>query len=370
MPLMHTDREFEGELDRLRAQITTMGRRVCEMLADGVRAFQSRDGMLARQVVDRDADVDRLEVETDDLCLSILARRQPMGSDLRFVTAAMKLVTDLERIGDLCVNVCERTLEIAETPDSESIDDLSEMAADVQRMVRGALEAFLADDADAARRLIEQDRRVDALNAQLFRQLLNCMAGDPAQVFWATRVQAVAKCLERIGDHATNLAEMVIFRVQGRDIRHTGAFEHQRHPRVRGVLFLCVHNAARSQMAEGWARTMLPPDVAVWSAGSNPARVVDPRAVEAMREVGIDISEHKPKRISEVPLGQINTIITLCAEEICVTLPGIETTQTWVLPDPAAMSGDDAEVREGFRRVRDELRRRIRALLANTTSQS
>lgn len=112
---------------------------------------------------------------------------------------------------------------------------------------------------------------------------------------------------------------------------------------LHGVLFLGVHNAARSQMAEGWARDLLPPEIGVWSAGSDPASQVDPRATEAMREVQVDMAGQHPKRISDVPLGRIDTVITLCAEELCVTLPGIVRRETWLLPDPASAAADQLQ---------------------------
>lgn len=365
MPVKHTDREYEDELGQIREHVARMGQQVQAMLADSVRAFESRDAQLAQRIIASDRDVDRLEVETDELCMRVLARRQPMGSDLRLVTTAMKLVTDVERIGDLCVNIAERATELAQEPATESFEDISAMAQAVGEMVHQAMDAFAGADPAVAHSVIEADRAVDARYAQAFRQLLNRMMENRHNVSWATRVQAVAKYLERIGDHATNLAEMVVFMVQGRDIRHVEGRKHQDAGRTRGILFLCVHNAARSQMAEGWARKLLPADVEVWSAGSDPAVRVDPRAVEAMREAGVDISNQRPKRISDVPLGRVDTVVTLCAEEICVTLPGITRRETWVFPDPAITAGKADEIMPSFRTVRDELKSRIERLFAN-----
>ncbi len=363
MTAMHTDREYEGELRQIREQVASMGRRVTAMLADSFRAFEQRDVESARRIVASDDDVDRLEVETDELCLHVLARRQPMGSDLRFITTAMKLVTDLERIGDLCVNIAERTVELAQEAASESFEDISAMAKAVAQMVSQAMDAFIAADPASALSVIESDKAVDARYAQAFRQLLNRMMADRANVSWATRVQAVAKHLERAADHATNLAEMVVFMVRGRDIRHGDGPKSSRPPHRHGILFLCVRNAARSQMAEGWARRLLPPGTEIWSAGSDPARQVDPRAVEVMRRAGIDISAQHPKRISDIPLGRVDTIITLCAEEICVTLPGVVRRETWAMPDPVSATGSAEDVMRAFERVRDQLKSLITAMI-------
>ncbi|MBN1492021.1 MAG: arsenate reductase ArsC [Phycisphaerae bacterium] len=156
--------------------------------------------------------------------------------------------------------------------------------------------------------------------------------------------------------------------VKGKDIRHkAGAIGGEGESLPRGVLFLCVHNSARSQMAEGLARAILPSSVAVWSAGSAPAPSVDPRAVRVMDEAGIDIAHQRPKRISDVPLGEIDTIITLCVEEIRVAIPGSVRSATWALPDPAAATGSEQDVLDTFRRVRDELRERIERLGAART---
>jgi len=158
-----------------------------------------------------DKKINQLELEIDELCMQILARRQPVASDLRFITMALKLVTDLERIGDLGVNICERVIELNAEPPLKPYVDMHE-----------ALDAFVAADADRAQRVIVRDRNVDAYYTQIFRELLTYMMEDPRNIFRATRLQSIAKYLERIGDHVTNLGEMVVFMVKGKDIRHGG----------------------------------------------------------------------------------------------------------------------------------------------------
>jgi phosphate transport system protein len=159
-------------------------------------------------------------VSIDQLCLHILARRQPVASDLRFTTMAMKLVTDLERIGDLVVNICERVIELNEETPLKPYVDLPKMAQASQSMVHDALDAFVAGEVERAQQVISRDEIVDAYYAQIFRELLTYMMEDPKNIYRATRLQSVAKYIERIGDHATNLAELVIFHVQGQDVRH------------------------------------------------------------------------------------------------------------------------------------------------------
>lgn len=367
----HTDPEYEQELDSLRSQIIQMTRIVEEMIEASSRALLERQSALARDVTRRDQDVNRLEVETDELCLRMLARRQPVASDLRFITTALKVVTDLERIGDLCVNVCERAIELIQEPPLPRLEDLGRMAGIVRRMVREALEAFTSGDVERTRKVMEEDKKVDVYYAQVFRRLLSFMSEDPGTIHRATRLLAAAKNIERIGDHATNLAEMVVFMVEGKDIRHTGA---QKRPGAdvlpHGILFLCVHNSARSQMAEGWARKLLPYPARVWSAGSMPASAVHPLAVRVMREIGIDLADHRPKRISDVPIGDVDTVITLCAEEVCVPMSENMHCETWAMPDPAAVSGSEEDMLLAFRSVRDKIGSKVKALLGQASEST
>ncbi len=218
----HTNREYEQELRRLREQLLLMGAKVEEIIRGSIRALMERETALAEQMIAFDKKINQLELEIDELCMQILARRQPVASDLRFITMALKLVTDLERIGDLGVNICERVVELNAEPPLKPYIDMPNMAREVQEMLHEALDAFVAADADRAQRVIVRDRNVDAYYGQIFRELLTYMMEDPRNIFRATRLQSIAKYLERIGDHVTNLGEMVVFMVKGKDIRHGG----------------------------------------------------------------------------------------------------------------------------------------------------
>jgi phosphate transport system protein len=218
----HTNREYEQDLQRLREQLLLMGAKVEEMIRGSVRSLTERDTALAEQTIAFDRKIDQLELEIDELCTQILARRQPVASDLRFITMALKLVTDMERIGDLGVNISERVVELNAEPPLAHYVDLPNMAREVQEMLHEALEAFVAADPDRAQRVIIRDRNIDAYYSQIFRELLTYMMEDPRNIFRATRLQSIAKYLERIGDHVTNLGELVVFMVKGKDIRHGG----------------------------------------------------------------------------------------------------------------------------------------------------
>jgi phosphate transport system protein len=363
MPTL-TDREYDAELHKLHDQLLLMGAKVEEMIANSMRALTERDSELARRMIEYDHQINRLEVEIDDLCLRILAKRQPVASDLRLITTALKLVTDLERIGDACVNICERVVELNMEPTLKPYVDLPRMAETAQAMVRDALDAFVQADPERAREVVDRDRVVDAYYGQVFRELLTYMMEDPRNIYRAVRAQSIAKYLERIGDHATNLAEMVIFMVVGKDVRHLGSMVDVSGNRMpRGLLFLGAQNATRSQIAEGWARHLFPPGVAVCSAGSTPAAAIDPYAVKVMHEVGIDISSQKPKPVGDVPLGDIDTVITVCAEEACALPPGGLVQHHWALDDPSSAPGTEDESLAAYRKAREEIRRRLEDLL-------
>ncbi len=218
----HTDREYDNQLRQLRDKLLLMAGHVESMIASSVKALVDRDVTLARRTIDNDHKVNKAEVETDELCLLILAKRQPMASDLRFITLALKMVTDLERIGDLAVNICERAIDLSSEPPVRSYDDIQRTADIVQTMVRDAIDAFVRADVAKAEAVIARDDEVDELYHQIFRDILQQMLGDSAAIQRGIHVQSVAKWLERIADHSTNLAELVVFMVKGKDIRHVG----------------------------------------------------------------------------------------------------------------------------------------------------
>lgn len=200
-----------------------MGGLVEERIGKSLKALTARDSDLATEVIEGDTDVDRMEVEIDRICLQILALRQPAASDLRFIATALKIVTDLERVGDEAVNISERAREINLEPQLKPYVDLPRMAGLAQAMLKDALDAFVSGDLDLARGVLPRDEEVDNLNEQLFRELLTFMMQDSAALTRSLRLSYISKYLERIADHATNIAQMVIFLVGGEDVRHPRA---------------------------------------------------------------------------------------------------------------------------------------------------
>jgi phosphate transport system protein len=217
----HFSKQFDTELNEIREKLLEMGGKVEVMIANAMQALVERDTELAERTIAFDHQINRLEMEIDERCLEVLARRQPAARDLRFITLALKIVTDLERIGDQCANIAKRVKELNQEPALKPYIDLPRMAQAASTMVKEALDAFVRGDDNLAIKVCEDDQVVDDLNEQIQRELLTFMMGDPSTISRAIKINHVSKCLERIADHATNVAEMVIFMVKGKDIRHT-----------------------------------------------------------------------------------------------------------------------------------------------------
>jgi phosphate transport system protein len=216
----HTDKSYDAELQGLREKLLTLGGKVESEIATSTRALIERDTRLAEEVVAADRDVNRLEVEVDEDCRRLLALRQPAASDLRFITTALKIVVDLERIGDLAVNIAERAIDLNQSPPLKPLHDLPRLAELCQKQVRAALDAFVDASVEHAEAVIRDDALVDALYHTLFNELLALMMEDSKNIRRANSMLFVAKHLERLADHATNVAEMVIYMVKGTDVRH------------------------------------------------------------------------------------------------------------------------------------------------------
>jgi phosphate transport system protein len=214
-------RHFHEELEALKQTLLAMGGLVEDQIRRVMRALLERDDAIAQEVIERDRQVNAYDVEVDEQCVSLLALHQPAAGDLRFITTAMKIVTDLERIGDQAVNIAQRVLELNREPRLKPYIDLPRMAERAQRMVKESLDAFVARDTALARQVCGEDAEVDALKEQIFRELLTFMMEDPRTIPRAIRVILISRFMERVADHATNIAEMVVYLVEGKMVRHT-----------------------------------------------------------------------------------------------------------------------------------------------------
>ena len=211
---------FQKELQELKEELLKMASLVEEAIRDAVQSLVKRDSDLAQKTFQYEDRINKLEIAIDDRCLKLLALRQPMAADLRFITSAMKIITDLERMGDQAVNIAERAVSLNQEPQLKPYIDIPKMAEIAQSMVKDVLDAFVNQDSRLARSVCERDDLVDGLNDQVFRELLTFMMSDAQTITRAVHLMIVCRCLERIADHATNIAEDVIFLVDASVIKH------------------------------------------------------------------------------------------------------------------------------------------------------
>ena len=216
----HTSKAFEHQLRTLKDKLLLMSHHAEKMIADSIRSLVERRPSLADEVIKSDDTLDQLEIEIDNLCYQILALEQPVARDLRFITTALKIVRDIERIGDIGVNIAERSAELIQEPQLKRMIDLPIMADAAQRILKDSLDAFVNSDAELAEKVIRDDKFIDDCYEQIFRELLTYMMEDTKYISRALKVIFIAKHLERVGDHSSNIAEMVIFLVRGQDVRH------------------------------------------------------------------------------------------------------------------------------------------------------
>lgn len=215
------ERHLDLELRYLRDKLLLMGASVELQLQNVVKALTKRRSDLAIRVIENDLSVNKLDVEIDETCLRLLALHQPTAGDLRFITTAMKISTELERISDLAENIAERAIELNQEPQLKPYIDIPRMSDWAIQMLRECLDAFMTRDAELARKVCRDDDYVDDLTEQLFRELVSFMLEDPGTITRATRLTFIGKYYERVADHATNVSELVVYMVEGKIIRHT-----------------------------------------------------------------------------------------------------------------------------------------------------
>lgn len=221
------ERQFEKELQDLRENLLKMGTLAEEAIANAVKSLVERDSDMARRTIERDRQIDELEVKLEEKAIRLLALRQPMARDLRFIVKSVKIIASLERIGDHAVNLCERALELNKEPPLKPYIDIPIMAQSVQMMLKEALDAFINEDTALALKVCGNDQIIDDLDEQILRELLTFMMEDPHTITRAIWIIQISKNLERIGDLATNIAESVIYMVDAKDIRH-GSYQERR----------------------------------------------------------------------------------------------------------------------------------------------
>ncbi len=212
---------LQEELIALKEKILKMGALVETQISNSIKCLVETDLTLAEQTIQNDHLVNAMDVAIDEECIRLLALFQPAAKDLRFITTAMKITTDLERMSDLSEDICERSIELSQEPLLKPYIDIPRMAEAAQKMVRETLDAFVNQDAVLARKVCADDVFIDKLTEQIFRELVSYMVEDSSTITRAIRISFISKYIERIGDHATNIAEMVVYLVEGKIIRHT-----------------------------------------------------------------------------------------------------------------------------------------------------
>jgi phosphate transport system protein len=217
---MDKQRTFDRELDELKKKLIHMAALTETMIDKTISELVNRDERLAEKVPEYEEELNRLQIEIDEMALTLLATQQPVAVDLRFIVAATKINSDLERIGDLVINVTQNVHVLAQHPPLKPLIDIPRMADLARRMVRDALDAFVSEDPLQAQSVIMRDDEVDALKEQVLRELLTYMLSDPRTIERALALIFISRHIERIADHATNIAEDVIYMIQGRDVRH------------------------------------------------------------------------------------------------------------------------------------------------------
>ncbi|MEM9293625.1 MAG: phosphate signaling complex protein PhoU [Acidobacteriota bacterium] len=218
---MSSTRHVDVEYDQIKDLLLTMGGKVEEMVAQATQALTERGSDQALEVIRSDREVDELEKRIDNESLTLLALQQPTAKDLRFLVAVMKITTDLERIGDSAANICRAVRDLAREAPFEAQIDLPKMSTEVRRMLRESLDAFVRRDAELALDVWKRDDEIDRLDRRFYDQLVEAIAERPESVQQAMRMIQISRTFERIADHATNIAEDVIYYVEGRDIRHS-----------------------------------------------------------------------------------------------------------------------------------------------------
>jgi phosphate transport system protein len=213
-------RHFQEELEHLKERLLEMGGLAEEQVRVAVTALVDRDRKMIEHVLTGDEPINKLHIEIDGRCFMLLALHQPMAVDLRAIVSAVKINTDLERVGDLAINIAEAARRYAQHLPVKKLIDIPRMAAIAQSMLRDALDAFVRRDIVLAQHVLDEDDKLDSLKDQIFRELLTYMLQDPATIEAALDLILISRHLERIGDHATNIAEDVIFMVSARDVRH------------------------------------------------------------------------------------------------------------------------------------------------------
>jgi arsenate reductase (thioredoxin) len=349
----HDVESLNRKLRELAGFVQSQVRRAAEVATTG-----NQD--VAASVKTDDIEVDRQEVRIEEDCLKILALYAPVADELRYIFGVTKVNHELERIGDQAKKVARHARLMAPAMALEMKADIAKLAELASRACSMAIDAFISQNSDEARVIWEDDKEMDQIHDRLDHTVKQALRRPKADVEALISARTLISGLERIGDHAARIAKVVIY------MRHGEIVRHQPVPKTRPcVLFICIHNSARSQMAEAWLKHLYGDRFQAESAGLE-AGALNPLAVQAMREVGIDISGNRTQTVFDLfKTGRLYAYaITVCDEasaERCPVFAGLTKRDHWSFPDPSAFTGSDDERLEQTRKVRDAIRARVEA---------
>jgi phosphate transport system protein len=348
---------IERDLQEIRDELQKMARLVVRALKDAVQALQTRDRRLAYSVILGDNRIDVLEGHVDRLCQEFLIRHMPVAGQLRFVIAATKVNSELERMGDYADAIARRTVRLVTVQQFPTSDRMFEMGALAISMVEEASAAFLDEDPERAQRALDQEAAVDALNHDLFHELAH-VDRDETDLTARFALLGVLNRLERIADRACNIAEDAIYSVRGEVVRHM-------HRQEQKVLLLSKNDSTLGPMAEAMAQKKAPLLYSFTSAGLE-ASEIDMRMVAFMAKRGIEIARNRSRSLEEVGgIGDFNVVVLLSkqAEDACPQLPYKTVALTWDLPDPSVVEGTPAAVEAAYSKAYAEIDTKLGDLL-------
>jgi phosphate transport system protein len=356
----HLEESLRRDIDRIRAQVVEMSRLAEQALRDSVTAFVKNNRQLAYAVILRDQYIDELEKAIDRLCLEFLLRQQPVAGPLRLAYSTIKINLELERVGDYAESIARQVLRMSSVPRPPELplEHFVAMAELAIPMLHDAIDAFVQQDAELAKKTIVVEAAVDALQSKLNGELVQMLREQKLPLEMMEPLTTTGRRLERVSDQARNICMEVLYMCTGEYAKHPGAESFR-------ILFVDEHNSCRSQMAEAIAQSLQQPKFIFSSAGIDP-RPIDAATAQYMREKGLDLSRAAPKAVFQVPhLEHYQVIVALAreAQQVFPQRPRKMVYIDWRVADPSRASGSPEEVRAAYDRTFDFLCSHVRDLV-------
>jgi phosphate transport system protein len=354
----HYEETLQRDIERIRSKIRQMGTLAEAALKTSMRALAERNRQTAYSVVVRDQRIDELEKEIDRLCLEFIVRQQPVAGTLRFAYAAIKINSELERVGDYAESIARQVVILGAQEFDLPTERFSELAGRAIPMLHSAIEAFLSQDAALARRAMEAEDFIDKLRHQLNADLVGMQQQGRIPLTALAPLMTIVNRFERVGDQAKSICQEVLYMCTGEYLKHSGSDIYR-------LLFVDEHNSCRSQMAEAIGNSLGQPKFIFASAGLD-ARAIDPATMAFLKEKGLDISRHTSKALDQIPHLDHYQIIVALAKEAQRVFPPPPTKAVcldWAVRDPSAVSGSPAEVRAAYQETYDFLAAHVQDLV-------